>query len=429
MIGRANPFNSLTFLLGTMLCMALLSGCGGRKKAGLPVSFVGYAVPETYSRAIQKLDSEGERNWVLNLNELAVQAMINGDHGLAKKSLDESILNINNVFGSSPESAKARNLFFNEDVKLYKGDPFERSMTFFYRGVLYMQDRDWDNARACFKSAAFQDAFAEEEQNRDDWTLFDYLIGVCEIQLGRDEYAQRAFQQSELKYGEFKKRFATMEGSKSKALENDYYLPLFTKKDNLLVIVQTGAGPRKVRTGRHNQYQAIKKTGRYTQTANVRVDDEKSTGTVLVDSVYFQAATRGGRPIDQLQGRKVVFKDVTGVTGAVATNVGAGMAIFSSSSSTRELGLIILAVGVAVRVVSELTATKADIRTWLSLPDALCLYQDSLSEGQHPLTVTFAGGKKESQFISVPPPGKGVCVILAFSGKFPAILLPPGEKK
>ncbi|HMZ52512.1 MAG TPA: hypothetical protein PK988_09620, partial [Candidatus Sumerlaeota bacterium] len=177
-----------SFALVSALVLAL-AGCH-RNRPGIPEGMEGINYPPALAPLGTKLMAEGQRNWVLNLNEIAVAAIKMNEREIAKRALDESLLEINAVFGETPEARKARNVFFNEDVKLFKGDPYERSMAFFYRGVLYMQDEDWENARACFRSANLQDSFAEEEQNRADWVIFDYLISVCEMQMGREFYAE-----------------------------------------------------------------------------------------------------------------------------------------------------------------------------------------------------------------------------------------------
>ena len=61
--------------------------------------------------------------------------------------------------------------------KTFIGEPYERSMAYFYRGVIYWMDGELDNARACFKSAEFEDSDAENEEYTGDWVLPDYLDG------------------------------------------------------------------------------------------------------------------------------------------------------------------------------------------------------------------------------------------------------------
>ena len=48
-------------------------------------------------------------------------------------------------------------------------------MAYYYRGVLYLRDGDYENARASFKGGMLQDGFAEEEQNRSDFALLSFL--------------------------------------------------------------------------------------------------------------------------------------------------------------------------------------------------------------------------------------------------------------
>ena len=46
-------------------------------------------------------------------------------------------------------------------------------------------DREWDNARACFRSAQFHDS-SEEAGYDGDYALFDYLDGFLTSKLGGD---------------------------------------------------------------------------------------------------------------------------------------------------------------------------------------------------------------------------------------------------
>ncbi|MBI5155078.1 hypothetical protein HZA57_07560, partial [Candidatus Poribacteria bacterium] len=167
MVSRPRQPVSALRRLGGVLLLALglvLTACRATGRPGLPPGFVGVAAPEPLAPLFEKLDREGERNWVLNLDSLAIAALRHGERDIAKRALDEAILQIEVIYGNSAQARQARSLFYEEGSKIFKGDPHERSMTYFYRGVLYMQDADWENARACFRSAVLQDAFAEEDQ-------------------------------------------------------------------------------------------------------------------------------------------------------------------------------------------------------------------------------------------------------------------------
>jgi hypothetical protein len=92
-----------------------------------------------------------------------------GDYDIAKELLDQVLLRIDMVYADNENAMKARSLWYEEGMKDFIGEPYERAMAFYYRGLLYMMDEDYENARACFKNGVIQDAFAEEEQNRCDF--------------------------------------------------------------------------------------------------------------------------------------------------------------------------------------------------------------------------------------------------------------------
>ena len=80
-------------------------------------------------------------------------------------------------------------------MKHFKGEPYERAMSYYYRGLLYMLEEDYENARACFKAGIIQDAFAEENQNRCDFALLLFLEAFCSLKLGDQELAKAALEE------------------------------------------------------------------------------------------------------------------------------------------------------------------------------------------------------------------------------------------
>ncbi|MEC8183119.1 MAG: hypothetical protein VX123_13805 [Pseudomonadota bacterium] len=50
----------------------------------------------------------------------------------------------------TPAAGLARSNFAREDVKDFKGEPFERAMVFYYLGLSYLALGDFENARASF---------------------------------------------------------------------------------------------------------------------------------------------------------------------------------------------------------------------------------------------------------------------------------------
>lgn len=410
-----------TTLAVLLVSCAVLSACGGRAATGPPPGMTGIEAPRPMAPLMSKLASEGERNWVLNLNTIAIEALRQGDRELAKRALDESILNINAVFGSTPSARKARTLFFDEDVKLFKGDPYERSLTFFYRGVLYMQDGDYENARASFRSAVLQDAFAEEEQYRADWTVFDYMIGVCEMQLGNTEYAMEAYGRAAAAYRQTAASYRTVVG-----VHRGGELPVepVAARDNLLVIAQAGRGPRKFRAGPHGEFLSIGRGATGDPRATLNMNDADPIKIENVDSVYFQAVTRGGRPFDRIQGKKVIFKDVSSKIGDIGAIGGWMILSNAGSEETAVVGLGVLGIGLGAKLLSTATKTKADIRQWEPLPDSIGLYKDSIAGGVYRISMAFPRAGSAAAAIHIPPPGEGLAVILAFPEPAPFLVTP-----
>ncbi|MCC6546421.1 hypothetical protein IT570_04560 [Candidatus Sumerlaeota bacterium] len=447
---------ALLFAMG--MALVAMTGCS-RNRPGVPEGMQGVAYPPELAPLGAKLMAEGRRNWVLNLNEIAVAAMKLGQREIAKRALDESLLEINAVFGATAEAAKARNIFFNEDVKLFKGDPYERSLAFLYRGILYMQDEDWENARASFRSGILQDSFAEEEQNRCDWVIFDYLISACEVQMGREFYAEEAFDRAmdTMKSRPGVSNGAQVAGPMPMAPRHSppaYRAgaaglhpipnkppPAYTKttttalpdfrmispQTNLLVIAGSGAAPQKFRAGDYGQF-LVYQRGVFRGDPVVQVGDVARPATEL-DSVYYQASTRGGRAFDKIQGRKVFFKKSTSAIGMGSTLL--GLHVLGASQGGRGggeqamAGVILIAAGVGVSAFSGLISTRADIRQWTSLPDTLGIVTSDRFNGDQTISVLIPGTGTVTKDVHLPRPGAGFVVALALPGSSPAIIVSP----
>jgi hypothetical protein len=115
-------------------------------------------------------DVDENRNKVLNLMRLGAYSYSKGYFQDSSNVFDEVLLNIESMYGENKESEKARSLWYSESEKKFIGEPYERAMAYFYRGMLYIENSDFENARASFKGGLLQDARAEDEQYRSDFT-------------------------------------------------------------------------------------------------------------------------------------------------------------------------------------------------------------------------------------------------------------------
>src|SRR6185369_15485724 len=119
-----------------------------------------------------------DRDRVLFEYRNAAASMRTGNFDEAKKQLDDALLRIGGLISGPDDAAKrSRGLFTAEREKTFIGEPYERVMAFYYRGLLYWRDGQPDNARACFRSAEFIDGDAEDKTYQSDYVLLDYLDG------------------------------------------------------------------------------------------------------------------------------------------------------------------------------------------------------------------------------------------------------------
>src|SRR5262249_3475268 len=162
----------------------------------------------------------------------SVAAMRQGQFDVAKRYLDSALTRVQGVFGPDSDARKARSYFHGEAKKTFMGEPYERSMAYIYRGILYWMDGEPDNARACFRSAEMEDSDTEKHEYAGDWVLPDYLDGLATLKLGGD--GSHAFKLAQ----------ASAKGIK---------LPPYDPKSNVLFFFEFGPGPIKYATGEYAQ--------------------------------------------------------------------------------------------------------------------------------------------------------------------------------
>jgi tetratricopeptide (TPR) repeat protein len=330
--------------------------------------------PPELQPAYKQLLEEGERNEVLNQMRLGLDAIQLGYRQEAKESLDRALLGIERVYANNEQATRARSLWKEEGCKNFKGEPYERVMAYYYRGLLYAWDQDYQNARACFKGGMLQDVFAEEEQFQFDFALMLYLMGWSSIQIQDDYLASEAF-------AEFKKLRPN--------------IPVPGADDNLLLLVETGKSPRKLSDG-VGHYQLKFRRGRHFADKKVRyaVDGGTKSEACLIEDIYYQATTRGGRQFDHILNGKAAFKKQTRQAGDVLGEVGSGTIIASTAfgSAASEIQGVGAALGLASvvsQVASASARAEADTRYWDNLPDCVHAVSCRLPPGTHQIELEF----------------------------------------
>ena len=297
----------------------------------------------------------------------AAAALRRGNYQMSKQMLDDALLTLGGIYGKDKNAQKARSYFHQENEKTFIGEPYERVMAYYYRGILYWMDGEPDNARACFRSGQLEDSSSEGEQYRSDYVLLDYLDGLASVKLSED--GSDAFQRAEVLCKNYRKP------------------PAYDTRANVLIFLEFGPGPRKYATGQYREELRFQVPASPVQSAVINVDGRSIT-LGPYDDLGFQATTRGGRVMDHVLANKAVFKTATDVAGTAGI-VGGAIATTSRDRTTEEVGLGVLAAGIITKVVSAATTPAADVRAWNNLPRYLSFAAIELPPGQHVATVEF----------------------------------------
>ncbi len=360
-----------------LLALVLLVGC-----ESLPEEPRGRARrAATATAADQRETAVPERDRVLFDYRLGVSALRAGRFDEAKSRFDDAIARIGGIITNDAEAERARGLFSAERVKTFIGEPYERVMAYYYRGILYWRDGELDNARACFRSGQVIDSDPRpgHENYSADYVLLDYLEGLASAKLqadGGDALAR----------------------AEARAAERKVSLPPLNSTANVLVFAEYGYGPRKYAAGQYGEQLRFHVDDSPTHSARLVLDGgRKVVPLPIFDDLGFQATTRGGRVMDYILGNKAQFKATASAVGDVAL---AGSVIASDQSRRRDrrgrdnddstaaaVGLGII--GVIGKAVSAATETAADTRQWNNLPQRLSFAAISLPPGVHDGKIEF----------------------------------------
>lgn len=326
----------------------------------------------------QRLYIEGERNATLNFQRIGMAALAAGDIELAEKAFDAAVTRIDLIYADNPEAQKAKSLWTAEKVKDYKGEPYERAMAHFYRGLVYAAKGDFQNARALFKQADYQDTVAEAEQYAGDFGLMPYMAGWASYCDGNTGMAKDFLQQ---------------------AIKGDSNYGTVQVDQPVLVLFESGRSPFKYGSGKSGEVLKWQPHEMPVQTAKTACTSTSGTGCAVNSFVMgadlgFQATTRGGRPIDGVLNGKASFKEGAQGVATVASAVGdIGMQVAASSGNRDAAGLGMLGMfaGLIAQGVANATQAQADVREWEQLPATVWLGTGAQKNSASTLNVALDG--------------------------------------
>lgn len=360
------PRRTLQLTLASAAAAVLLTGCASTGSSRH--SFVRTGDPIVDGRAA--IEAGPEKDRVLWQYRTGLTLMRRADFAEAERMFDDALLRVGGILQGDDKSARKSRSYFNEEAKkTFLGEPYERVMAYFYRGILYWMDGEPDNARACFRNAQIQDSDTETKEYSNDWVLMDYLDGYVTAKYFGGDGAD-AFKRADesFKLGQ---------------------LAPYSKSANTMVFLEFGKGPSKYATGQYGEQLRIRPGISTVHGAWIKVAN-KAIRIAPYDDVNFQATTRGGRVMDHILANKAVFKSTTDTFGDAAIIGGAVVASQSRHSSDAQIaGLGILAAGVISKVVAAATSPDADTRTWDNLPGYISFAALDLPPGPHTATIEF----------------------------------------
>lgn len=310
-----------------------------------------------------------EKDRVLWQYRTGVAELRKGNYAEAERLFGDALLRVGGVLeggGTDKSAKKSRGYFSEEAKKTFLGEPYERVMAYFYRGILYWMNGQPDNARACFRNGQIQDSDTENREYANDWVLMDYLDGFVTAKYFGGDGAE-AFKRAD-------------ESFKAGGL------PPYSTSPNTMVFLEFGNGPKKYATGEYGEQLRFEPGKSPVKGAWVKVEN-KAIRIVAYDDVNYQATTRGGRVMDHILANKAVFKSVTDDVGTAA--IISGAVIGTQSRHGAEVGLGLVAAGVISKIVAAATTPNADTRTWNNLPGYISFVAIDLPPGPHVATVEF----------------------------------------
>jgi hypothetical protein len=324
--------------------------------------------PDYVKPMMATMVKEGQRNETLHHMRIGLAAWERSNRDLAAKHFDAAIGRIETIHADPNVAKQIKNRRVIELAKDFKGEPYERAMAYYYRGLLHLTGGDPYRARACFRAGLVEDMVAEGEDYQCDFALLVYMQGWAARCAGETRLAKESFDLAQKLRPSLKEPPAD---------------------HNTLVIAESGRSPRKVKDGL-GQFQLKFRPGKdFSDVGAVASgSSEGSVRLATADSIYHQSSTRGTREIDHvLSGQAIVF--ASSVRSAAGTAEMANAVSVTSSAFGGQTGMIGGGIGAGLGLLSAATAASqinntpiADDRYWNNLPDAVHVGTMKASPGE-----------------------------------------------
>ena len=355
--------------LVVILCAPALAGCGGGPKAGIKAFYAA-----SYEEAVVEIEPFAEeegRNYVLNNLRLGSAAMAAGQWEIAQRGFGNAA-EVIEAFATNTAGQKVAALVGRESARVFKGEPYERAMAWYYYGLTFYREGDYDNARAAFANALFDlEAYSADDKGNvikdkdgnpvaerveNSFVLAYFFLGRCYLRLGDDARARSMFARA----GELAPEVAA----------TGVFDQETNARGNLVIVVEDGYGPVKYATGPDKALIDFRPGFIPSGLPDMRIDDKRMQSVNTVN-LYVLATERQWQSFDTWRLSK-------SVAGTAMMAAGAGMMAMSDDRSTQMAGAAVMLVG----AIAKATA-KADDRHWELLPARVSICIARVREGKY----------------------------------------------
>ncbi|HZZ42719.1 MAG TPA: hypothetical protein VFE58_07260 [Tepidisphaeraceae bacterium] len=345
---------------------------------------------------LRPLADNTNNDFVLNNARLGSVALTNYDIPQAEAAFLKAYEVMNSV-GVNNGGRSLGAALVSENIKVWKGEPFDRAMVNFYLGMIYYMHHDYENARAAFENALFKlRDYGESKDSKDTdkyrtiesrFVLANLMLAKSWQRLGRDDLAVANFN-----------RVAQLRPDLA-ALAN----PELNAKSNFLLVVETGTGPHIVTDFNGSiagfgpkPYQVgpiscpmVYLDGRSMPTSDLARPTE---------DLLALAQDRVWQSIDTIR----TVKSVIG-TGLIAAGAVEGVrGAYDHGSGQRQdliAGAALVGAGLLLKATSQ-----ADTRAWELLPRTTFVIPLHLDPGAHDVSIQFPGGLSQTwRGVTLPP--------------------------
>lgn len=227
-----------------------------------------------------------------------------------------------------------------ESAKYFKGEVYERTALYYYRGLANFLCNKFDAARASFHNGLLTDKQSVKEEFQEDNASLFYLLGRTFLANGDEQNAR-----------------ISLKKASNVRPENQYIEYSHIANDNIFLMIETGNGPRWW-VGKYQHKYFWGRPGP-AQAADIYINGKRVGKAEMLVSWYHQGNTEGSTGKDKLQKAK--------------------SCIWQAADA---LGLSCITAICAV-------STKADIRSWAFIPDAVWLFSMKLEPGGYNITLRF----------------------------------------